>query len=238
MPTLAALFAHHDDETFATGATLARCAAARVPTALYVATDGDAGRSSGVAVVSREELGALRRAELAAACAVLGIGVVRHGGHPDGALAGVDPDRLTGELVDFLREHRPDVVITFGPEGAPTGHRDHVAISRAATAAFFLAGLASAYPGARPAHRARRLYYASWDPPMPSGNVHQAGLPVAARIDARPWLDTKRRAFAAHRTQHVHREQFEATLRDDEAFALASGAQPRAVVADLFEGLD
>jgi LmbE family N-acetylglucosaminyl deacetylase len=241
MPTLAVIFAHPDDETFATGATLARCAAGGVRTALYVATDGDAGKSSGIAVASREELGALRRRELAAACAILGVPVVRHGGHPDGALGTVDADALIGELVDFLREQRPDVVVTFGPEGAPTGHRDHQAISRAATAAFFLAGLASAYPaqlaGGRGPHRARRLYYVSWDPPMPERNVHQAGLPIAARIDTRPWLDTKRRAFDAHRTQHMHRDQFEATLRDDEPFALASGRQPRDVVDDLFEGV-
>ena len=57
-----------------------------------------------------------------------------------------DPDIVIGEIVALLRRERPDVVITFGPEGAPTQHRDHRAISRLATAAFLLAGTASAFP--------------------------------------------------------------------------------------------
>lgn len=52
----------------------------------------------------------------------------------DGRLASADQEELVGALVRAIRTHRPDVVITFGPEGAPTRHRDHRAISRAATA--------------------------------------------------------------------------------------------------------
>ena len=72
MQRLTALFAHPDDETFATGGTIARYSSRRNRCSLYCATDGDAGRSSGIPVSSRAELGALRRAELHAACDVLG----------------------------------------------------------------------------------------------------------------------------------------------------------------------
>jgi LmbE family N-acetylglucosaminyl deacetylase len=52
MRTLAAVFAHPDDETFATGGALAKYAKTGTRVALYSATDGDAGRSSGIPVGS------------------------------------------------------------------------------------------------------------------------------------------------------------------------------------------
>jgi LmbE family N-acetylglucosaminyl deacetylase len=121
MRALAAVFAHPDDETFATGGTLAKYADEGARISLYCATDGDAGRTSGIPVASREELGRIRRAELLDACARLGIRSVDHGGHADGALNSADPDVVLGQIVAFLRRERPQVVLTFGPEGAPTG---------------------------------------------------------------------------------------------------------------------
>ena len=244
MRTLAAIFAHPDDETFAAGATLARYAAEGVHCHLLCATDGDAGRASGVEVASRGALGRLRRAELHAAAERLGVRRVHSLGLPDGALAAQDPDALTAEVARFLRETRPDVVLTFGPEGAPNAHRDHRAISRAATAAFFLAALPTAFAdqldGDVHVHAPRRLYYASWEPPTAGGPNALHAVPLTARLDARPWNDAKRAAFELHRTQHALRERFEAlAMTRHEAFALAAGApQPTPIVDDLFAGLD
>lgn len=241
---LACIFAHPDDETFSSAATLAHYASAGVACHVLSATDGDAGRSSTIAVSSREELGRLRRAELREAARVLGVRSVHALGLPDGGLAQVDADALTGEIVRHLRTHRPQVVVTFGPEGAPNAHRDHRVISRVATAAFFLAGLPDAFadqlegPGAFAPHAPRRLYYVSWEPPAPGDGVPHA-VPLTARLDARPWDGVKRAAFEAHRTQHTHRERFERiSMTPAEAFALAAGVpQPRAIVEDLFEGM-
>lgn len=242
--SLAAVFAHPDDETFAAGVALARYAAEGVACALLCATDGDAGRSSDVAVDSREALGRLRRAELHDAARVLGVRHVTALGLPDGALGAGDQDALVGAVVRFLRETRPQVVLTFGPEGAPNAHRDHRAISRAATAAFFLAGLPTAFAehgdAGLAAHAPRRLYYASWEPPGSGTPIELHAVPLTARLDGGPWNAVKRRAFEAHRTQHSLREKFEAlAMTNAEAFAFAAGApQPRAIVDDLFAGLD
>ncbi|HEX5581662.1 MAG TPA: PIG-L family deacetylase [Gemmatimonadaceae bacterium] len=241
---LACVFAHPDDETFSSGATLARYSAAGAACHLLCATDGDAGTSSDIEVSSREELGRLRRAELHEAARVLGARSAHSLGLLDGGLPEADADALIGGIVRFLRAHRPQVVITFGPEGAPNLHRDHRAISRVATAAFFLAGLPDAYadqlegPDALAPHAPHRLYYVSWEPPGPGAGFPHA-VPLTARIDPRPWNDVKRAAFDAHRTQHVLRDAFERiAMKDTEAFALAAGTpQPRAVVEDLFEGL-
>ena len=240
---IALVFAHPDDETFATGATVARYADAGVACHLLCATDGDAGKTSGIAVGSREELARLRRAELQEAARVLGIGTVHTLGLPDGGLGQADADALVGEVVRFLRAHRPQVVLTFGPEGAPTGHRDHRAISRATTAAFHLAGLPTSFPeqvaGGLAAHAPRRLYYTAWPPPPPDAALTLQSVPLTARIAARRWHARKTEAFLLHRTQRMHQHHFEAlALGDDECYALASGvAQPRAIVEDLFEGL-
>lgn len=241
--TLTGIYAHPDDETFSGGGTFARYTAAGVRCTLYCATDGQAGKTSGLPVSTREELGALRKRELAAAAEILGFAVVESPGHMDGALGAVDQDVLIGEIVAHLRREKPDVVITFGPEGAPNTHPDHRVISRAATAAFFLAGLPTAYAsqlegGMRP-HRARRLFYVSWPDPAP-GAMHQVrAVAATASIDVRSYRDTEWRAFRAHASQQVLEPRFlETSATDEELFALAAGEpQAAALIDDLFAGL-
>jgi LmbE family N-acetylglucosaminyl deacetylase len=240
--SVCSVFAHPDDETFAIGGTLARLTDEGARCSLYCATDGDAGRSSGIPVSSRAELGVLRRAELHAASEALGIAAVEHGGHPDGALAAVDPDVILAEIVRFIRRERPRVVITFGPEGAPTRHRDHRAISRLATAAYLLAATRTAYAeqladGLAP-HRADRLCYVTWATPTPDDELDTEGQPTDILVPVRDWLPRKRQAFEAHHTQHQHRVHFErSALTDDEHFFVAMGTAAPRGAADLFAGL-
>jgi LmbE family N-acetylglucosaminyl deacetylase len=242
MRSLTAVFAHPDDETFATGGTLARCAGAGVRCSLYCATDGDAGQTSGIPASSRSEVGALRRDELKTAAEVLGIASVTLGRHADGALALADPDVVMGEIVRLIRRERPAVVVTFGPEGAPTRHRDHRAISRLATAAVLLADTTTAYreqlaEGLAP-HRPDRLCYVTWPAPGPGDELDTEGQPSEIRIPVRPWLPRKQLAFEAHRTQHQHRAHFERlAMRDTEEFFVAVGAPAPRGADDLFAGL-
>jgi LmbE family N-acetylglucosaminyl deacetylase len=242
MRRLTAVFAHPDDETFAIGGTLARYSGDGVHCSLYCATDGDAGRSSGIPVSSPAELGALRREELRAAGRLLGIRTMEHGGHRDGALASADPDQVIGEIVRLLRRERPEVVITFGPEGAPTRHRDHRAVSRLATAAVLLAGTRTAFPeqladGLAP-HRAGRLCYVTWEAPPPGFEPDTEGQPIHISVPVRDWLPRKQEAFEAHRTQHQHRAHFERlALADTEYFHVATGTPAPGGATDLFAGL-
>jgi len=239
MRALGLVFAHPDDETFATGGTVARYAAAGAHVSLYCATDGDAGKSSGIPVSSREELGRLRRAELLEACARLGVRTVEHGGHADGALAATDPDVVIGQIVGFLRRQRPRVVLTFGPEGAPTGHRDHKAICRVATSAVMLAGTA-AFPehlsaGLAP-HRPDRLCYVTWPMPFPGDRPAQEGQPIQLRIPTERWNAKKLEAFFTHRTQCEHEAFFRTVaLLPTEDYFVATGVPGGG--DDLFAGL-
>ena len=134
---IACVYAHPDDETFLTGGIIPKYAAAGIGTDLYCATSGDAGKNSSVPVSSREELARIREDELRSAARILGIESIELGTYGDGTLHELEPTTLIGDVVSFLRRTKPDVVIGFGPEGAPTGHKDHRAMSRVVTAAFF-----------------------------------------------------------------------------------------------------
>ena len=236
------MFAHPDDETFATGGMIARYTARGVRVDLFCATDGDAGKSSGIPVASREELAELRRNELFSAARFLGISELALRGYPDGALSTIDASQLIGDIVLALRQWRPQVVVTFGPEGAPTGHPDHSAISRAATAAFFLAGLRTAYPD-QLAHvepyRPARLFFVAWKGEMTSRRGTYASVPPTARIDVRDHLREQLGAFLLHVTQRGQMDWFKTNgLVKDEYFAIAAGtAQRRPMIDDLFDGL-
>ena len=241
--SIAAIFAHPDDEVFSIGGTIARYARDGVRCNLYCATDGDAGRASGVAVSSRAELGTTRRAELEKGAAVLGFEAPVFGGFPDGALGAADPDVLIGAIVECLRRWQPTIVITFGPEGAPNSHRDHRAISRATTAAFFGARIATLFPeqlerGLHP-HTPSRLYYVAWPDPPAEAELPARSLPVTAAIDIGAFLDIKRESFRAHATQHEQMGRFETlALTTHESFHLAAGVpHPVAMADDLFAGL-
>jgi LmbE family N-acetylglucosaminyl deacetylase len=238
---IACVFAHPDDETFCVGGIVAKYAAAGVPIDLFCATNGDAGKSASVPVSSRDELAAIRRRELREAANILGIGTVEMPGYRDGELAQADPTKLTGDIVAFIRRTRPNVMLTFGPEGAPTGHADHRAVSRAAPAAFFLAQLATAYPDQQLGpHRVSRLYYQAWTLPFPDPKLKLESVPATAFIAVADWKSTKDAAFRAHATQQGSAPVFySSAFFDIEYLALAAGVpQPTAIVHDVFEGLD
>src|SRR3954470_5768425 len=127
---LLAVLAHPDDESLGFGGTLARYAAEGAETYLVTATRGEAGRFGSLGKSGDPvEVGRVREAELRAAAKVLGIGDVSILGYPDGAVDQVAPAMAIREIVSHIRRIRPDVVVTFGPEGA-YGHPDHIAVSQ------------------------------------------------------------------------------------------------------------
>ncbi|MGB7189107.1 MAG: PIG-L family deacetylase, partial [Acidobacteriaceae bacterium] len=158
---LLCITAHPDDESGAFGGALLMAHREGADTSLLCLTDGQAAHFRG-GVEDNAELGRKRRAELAAACELLG--VTRHEvlRYPDGGLAHQDFYRLTGDIVARIRALRPQVVLTFGGDGGVNLHRDHTMVSAAATAAFHWAGRAHFFPEqALEPYAPRKLYYAS-----------------------------------------------------------------------------
>ena len=135
MPSLLAVFAHPDDETFRPGGTLALLARRGVEVHVLTATRGEAGSCGDPPLCSPEELPAVRESELRCACAALGLESPRLLDYQDGHLAEVIPEEIKAHILTAVIEIHPQVLLTFGPDGL-SGHADHIAIGRAAAQAY------------------------------------------------------------------------------------------------------
>ena len=160
MTRLLCVTAHPDDEAGAFGGTLLLYHERGIETFVVCLTAGTAARNRGTARTD-DELANLRRAEFAASCKLLG---VSHGevlDYADSKLDHADLYRAVGDLVLRIRRIRPQVMITFGPDGGLTGHIDHAVAGQFATLAFEWAGRPDRYPehleqGLKP-HRVQKL---------------------------------------------------------------------------------
>lgn len=168
---LMAVLAHPDDESLGVGGTLAKYSAEGVETSLVTATRGQSGRYHGHPPgrpehPGPEALGRIRESELNAAAAALGIHDVSVLDYYDGALDAANPRNVIAEVVVHLRRVRPQIVLTFSPDGA-YGHPDHIAISQFAQAAVVAAadssfGAGDHAHGAAAPHTVSKLYYMAW----------------------------------------------------------------------------
>jgi LmbE family N-acetylglucosaminyl deacetylase len=169
-PTLLAVLAHPDDETFGMGGTLALYASQGVDVHLVCATRGEVGTVDADCLEGYSSIAELREAELRCAAGNLGLSGVhfldyRDSGMPGTAdnahpraLAAASQEEVVEKVVDYIRRLRPQVVITFDPIGGYR-HPDHIAIQRATTIAFSAAADAHFCPGGSPAYQSQRLYY-------------------------------------------------------------------------------
>src|SRR5579875_3341481 len=143
--TLLAVHAHPDDESIATGGTLARYAAEGVRTVLVCCTRGEEGKIYDPALdpdEAKPRLGDIREAELREAVAILGVDTLVMLGYRDSGMAGrdankrpdafanADSDAVASRIAAIIRKARPDVVVTYDPNGG-YGHPDHLMTHRA-----------------------------------------------------------------------------------------------------------
>lgn len=167
--------AHPGDEAFGFGGAIAQGAAAGAYTVVVCATRGrfdprlvekapaPGGRNRGhqQPTVWRN-LDTIREDELRRSVALLGVRVLRMLDYAEEELSNADFDDLVGRIVEPIRMHRPEVILTFGPDGV-TGDADHVVLSRAVDAAFERAGEPLAYEDDleedQVAWRAAKLYH-------------------------------------------------------------------------------
>lgn len=148
-PKLMCVFAHPDDETLGAGGVLAKYAAEGVETQLVCATRGQKGWKL-PDYPGPHAVGEHRTRELCVAAEVLGLKEVRWLEYMDGELDRVEPQEAAKKIAEHMLELTPDVVVTFGPDGA-YGHPDHIAISQLTTAACMEA--------AKRGHSVAKLYY-------------------------------------------------------------------------------
>jgi N-acetyl-1-D-myo-inositol-2-amino-2-deoxy-alpha-D-glucopyranoside deacetylase len=275
--SILACFAHPDDESFSIGGTLAHYASQGDDITLVCTTRGEAGEISDPALASPENLGEVRERELRCAAAALGIGRVEILGYRDSGMEGTednndprayvmaDRDEVIARLVGFIRSLKPDVVITFDPDGA-YGHPDHIAIHHHTVAAVAAARDETRFPEAGPVWTPRRLFFtaiskkrfgemrtrlaemgvdtSAFDrPDMPI--VGQEEDEIDVTMDVRAWVGAKRKALECHATQFGpdnFMTQLAGDVADDlmslESFTLWWGTpMPDGEDGDLFAGL-
>lgn len=256
---LMAVLAHPDDESLGFGGTLAKYASEGVEVSVVTATRGERGRFRGYAPGDSRHPGApalagIREQELRAAAAALGAHHVSILGFEDSHLDRADPRDAVSRIATELVNVRPDVVVTFGPEGA-YGHPDHIAISQFTAAAIVAAA---------DTHRVSKLYYLAW--PQSTWTAYEAAVKrLTAIVDgverqATPWpdwaittlLDTRQvwptvwRAVSCHESQVAGYGNLAALPRDQHeaiwgwqsfyrVFSAVNGGRARET--DLFEGL-
>jgi LmbE family N-acetylglucosaminyl deacetylase len=136
MTTILGLWAHPDDEVFVSGGFMADAVRRGERVVCVHMTRGEAGLSYRRRC-SPGTLARIRRRELEASLARLGVREQRFLDYPDGGLAGIPGDEGMARIHDELVEVQPDVIVTFGPDGF-TGHPDHKALSAWVTAALEL----------------------------------------------------------------------------------------------------
>jgi LmbE family N-acetylglucosaminyl deacetylase len=199
-PRLMAGLAHPDDECLGVGGTLAKYGSEGVDVFLLTATRGDKGRYRGHRTDDQRHpgpsaLATIRETELRAAASALGVREVSLLDYRDQDLDRANPREAVAAIGGHLRRVRPDVVVTFGPDGA-YGHPDHIAISQFTTAAVVAAADPAFSPEgletSRP-HSVSKLYYVAW--PESTWAAYQAAFrKLLSTVDgverqAVPWPD-------------------------------------------------
>ncbi len=167
---LLAVLAHPDDETFGTGGTLAVYARQGVDVHLICATRGEVGEMDPKYMRGFNSIAERREAELRCAAELLGLAGVhflnyRNSGMPGSednhhpqALAAQPQSSVAAELVQWMHELQPQVVITFDPIGGYR-HPDHIAIQKATVQAFDELVSEDRQNGGKPAYKPQRLFF-------------------------------------------------------------------------------
>lgn len=263
---LLVVFAHPDDESMGMGGTLAKYSAEGIETYYVCASRGERGwfgpedQNPGLSA-----LGQLRTKELENAIKELGIKGLYFLDSIDGEVDRVDHAEAIGKIVTYIRRIKPQVVVTFPPDGN-YGHPDHIAVSQFTSAAIVCAA-DSSYQDAEnlPTQRVLKLYYMvdsehfiNLIAPFVGNITFPVGDQIRGEVSWKEWMITTRiemieychaawRAIQCHQSQlpslgmlaEMHADAGVAVLAMQgtfyRAFSLVNGG--RETEKDLFEGV-
>lgn len=197
--TLVSVWAHPDDEAFGPAGLLAMMHDQGVRTVVVTATHGEKGSVGSPPLATHATLADVREQELKNACKIMGVARLELWDYADGKLADADVAEVRDRIVAILNEEKPDIVLTFGPDGI-YGHPDHIAIHVATTQAF------AQYIALTSDREPPRLYYVTlpegYTVENDAGAEHPDPLPPTTVLDVSAYAQTKREALHAHATQH------------------------------------
>ena len=234
--TLLAVLAHPDDESFGLGGTLALYARKGYNTYYLCATRGEAGTVDEEHLRGFSSTAEMRTDELLRAAKHLGLKDVFFLGYRDSGMPGTEEnkhpdaqinhsiDEVAGRVVKYIREVKPDVVLTHDTIGGYK-HPDHIHIHQATKLAFEKADDPSFHPESGTPFKPRALYYQVFsrtllrimvrlmrlfgkDPTKfgRNGDVNllelaEVDFPIHVRLDTRSVQEIKLKASAQHASQ-------------------------------------
>jgi LmbE family N-acetylglucosaminyl deacetylase len=245
MATLVTFHAHPDDESIATGGSMAMAADAGHRVVLVVATRGEQGEPQEGVLADGEALWERRVVETHASAAILGADRVEFLGYEDSGMMGeptndnpncfwqADVEVASEKLAAVLREVDADVLTIYDDHGG-YGHPDHIQVHRVGRRAAELAGVERVFQSTMNRDHIRRLMEqrsdevadAMEDERRDVAENDEFGSPEAVithAIDVTGVVDRKRESMVAHRSQ-IGPETFFLKMPID-AFRVAFGTE-------------
>lgn len=265
MSTLLLVHAHPDDEAISTGGVMMKAKDSGHRVVLVTATRGEEGEIHNLdEAETRPRLGEVRTEELRRAGLILGVDRQEFLGYRDSGMAGApsndNPECFSRaglheaalRLIEILKQERPEVVVTYTPDGT-YGHPDHIRAHQVTVAALEILEREEGWkPGKlylqAISRRALRELFERFGGEQADVVANRIlGVnddDITTSVDVRPYLERKRAAFAAHVSQQDPNSPF-ATMAaqiyeavfGSEAFILHRGSATAAKEIDLFQGL-
>jgi len=226
MATLVFFHAHPDDESIATGGTMAKYADAGHHVILVVATNGEHGEAP-TDLGAEESLAARRRVETDRSAAILGVEAVHWLGYEDSGMHGweqngnpqcfhlADTNEAAQRLARILTDVGADVLVAYDWHGN-YGHPDHVKVHHVGHRAAVLAGTPHVYEVTMNRDHILRLMAESrsrgdnppggedFDPNAAADDGNPFGMAeseLTTAIDVSPFIERKRASMASHASQ-------------------------------------
>lgn len=234
--TLLAVLAHPDDESFGLGGTLALYASRGYDVYYVCATRGEAGSADEEHMKGFKDTAEMRTHELMNAGKALGLKEIFFLGYRDSGMPGSDDnknpeaqinhpvDEVAEKVVKYIRDLKPEVVLTFDPIGGYK-HPDHIHIHKATNLAFEKADDASFHPEAGAPFKPKALYYQVFPKSMlriavrlmpligkdptkfgRNGDINikelaEVDFPIHVRLNTSSVADSKQKASECHASQ-------------------------------------
>jgi len=200
MTRILTVIAHPDDETMLTGGTLALLARVGMEVYYLCATRGEGGEVGEPPVCARDQLGRVRESEMRCAVQALDGARVDFLGYIDPLVGDNDElhpytDDLSGlvnQIVAYIQEIKPDVVITHGSNGEyghPAHRLTHLATRKAVESLNGHAPILYTFSASFPEHPRPRLV----NPDDPADLV----------LDVTPAMEQKIAAALCHTSQNA-----------------------------------
>jgi LmbE family N-acetylglucosaminyl deacetylase len=259
--TIVSFHAHPDDESIATGGTLARAAAAGHRVVLVFATRGELGEPVPRVLEPGEMLAIRRSAECYASAAALGAKRVEFLGFTDSGMMGepsnnapycfwqANVEHAARRLAVILDEEEPDVLTTYDDNGG-YGHPDHIQVHRVGRRAGELAAVPVVAQSTvnrdwvtRGMRGTAGADSPTWEVPPDVQKVGKPEAEITHRVQAVDFVEQKRASMRAHASQ-LAPDHFLLAMPDP-MFAMGMGvefyivesAPTGAAAPELFEDL-